>query len=72
MIRRPRFDRDQTGATGPRNYAASSRQEAFMRKSVSRVATARAAHSHENFVALWSTALWVLALVYLLTTFRVY
>jgi hypothetical protein len=28
--------------------------------------------SQHEFVALWSTAMWLLALVYLLATFRVY
>ena len=41
-----------------------------MNRNVTR-AEARATYWQEDFVALWSTALWILAAVYLLATFNI-
>lgn len=42
-----------------------------MRKAQALTIKRGAAHGHENFVWLWSMAMWVLALVYLLATFSI-
>lgn len=43
-----------------------------MRKAKALTVKRGAAHSHENFVWLWSTAMWVLALVYILGTINIH
>lgn len=42
-----------------------------MKQAQARTIRQGAAHSHENFVWIWSTAMWVLALLYLLATFSI-
>jgi hypothetical protein len=41
-------------------------------KQVASRPVARAATAHQDFVLWWSTALWALALVYLLATFSIH
>jgi hypothetical protein len=43
-----------------------------MRNMFARAVASRAAHAQQEFVALWSTAMWILALIYLLANYYPY
>jgi hypothetical protein len=69
----PRFDRDQLRDQLARDDAALLRcLEGVMKKFISRTAPPRSAYWQEDFAARWSTAMWILAAVYLLATFSIY
>ena len=52
--------------------ASSKYLEGVMRKIRSQAVAQRAQLSQEAYVGLWSTALWILAAIYLMTTFSIY
>jgi hypothetical protein len=67
------FDRDQFRNLPARDDAVLlKRLEGVMKKFISRTAAPRSAYWQEDFVALWSTSMWILAAIYLLATFSIY
>jgi hypothetical protein len=67
------FDRNQSQA--PRRGDDTDfleRVEGIMKKAPSRAVARCAQLSQDEFVGLWSIALWALAAIYLLATFEIY
>ncbi len=49
--------------------AGGGETEASMKKAKARAITFRAAYAQQDFVARWSGAMWILALIYLLAAY---
>jgi hypothetical protein len=66
------FDAHQPASPPPRHDDGVPQWRFAMTQARPRAVDRRASLGQHEFVALWSTAMWLLALVYLLATFRVY